>query len=153
MAVQQNARAPCDSELPPAHQNRLRLSLFLWNECMLEIRGSYSKNEDSETLKVLAQFDGGVLHVWHQSDPFYHLLSCYDFSIAVSQTGRTGSVKLKNGGWIETDDMANLKLIEEKLGSFNRMKTTKWLKSREALLVLALLSAFFAIWFLVHKGS
>ena len=120
---------------------------------MLEIRGAYSKNENTGTLKVLAQFDNGILHIWHQSDPFYLLFSCSDFSITASRTDKTGCIRLNTGGWIETNDIENLELIKQNLKETDQKKIKKILSSQELILMLSLLFLFFAIWIIAQKGG
>lgn len=119
---------------------------------MLEIRGAYSKNETSEALHVLVQFDGAVLHVWHQADPFYYLLSSTDFSISYSRSEASGSIVLKRGGWIKSKDLENLKLIQEKFKATQGRKKRARKQGREAILVIALVLLFFVAWLVSRQG-
>lgn len=124
---------------------------LLWNYGMLEIQGAYTKNEDSVALEVLAQFDNGILHVWHQSEPFYHLLSCSDFSISASLSDQRGTIKLKTGGSIETSDLEILKIIKNELEGIDHKKSKIFFRSHELILLIAMVSLFFSIWFLASS--
>ena len=119
---------------------------------MLEICGLYTPNNTSDVLKVLVQFEGGVLHVWRQSDPFCLLLSCSDFSISSSVHNHTGNIRLRQRGRIETSDLENLKRLQENLQVIERRKIYSFLKSRETIIVVAMLFLFYVIWFFTKHG-
>lgn len=119
---------------------------------MLEIQGAFTKNENAVALKVLAQFDNGILHVWHQSEPFYHLLSCSDFSISASPSGYRGTIKLKTGGWIETSDLESLKILKNELEGIDHKKPKNFFRSHELILLIVMLSLFFSIWILARNS-
>ncbi len=78
---------------------------------MIEFKGEYYhpyKTKPSQS--VLVQFDGTLLHIWHMSNPFHRILSSDVFQIKKG----TRSIKLLNGGKIETDDMNAVVLLHAK---------------------------------------
>jgi len=80
---------------------------------MIEFRGTYCQKSNAKSAVVLVQFDGVLLHVWHQSDPFYRILSCDAFQIATSLIKGQRCIKLSNGDRILTDDISAANSLAE----------------------------------------
>lgn len=80
---------------------------------IIEFKGTYHQGSDDRSMVVLVQFDGVLLHVWHQSDPFYRIVSCDVFQIAGSLTKRRRCIKLSNGDRILTDDIPALRALSQ----------------------------------------
>ena len=71
---------------------------------MIECKGAYHRTKTSPAQRVLVQFDGVMLHVWHMSDPFYRILASDVFRVQRAIGKGQYYIKLPNGGTIETDD-------------------------------------------------
>jgi hypothetical protein len=121
------------------------------NKFMLEFKGLYRKREQTDPVSVLVQFDGNVLHIWHQADPFYRITTCSDFSISTNQTKSIGRIKLNNGDAIETNDLQVLKLLHEKTHSFKKMTLFKFFRMRDTFIAAVLVILFFGVWLLTRN--
>lgn len=72
---------------------------------MIEFKATYHPRPKTDSVDVLVQYDGVILHVWHLSEPFHRLISSDEFQIAKAVFTRTDqTIKLPNGGRIKTDD-------------------------------------------------
>lgn len=78
---------------------------------MIELNGFYYQNDNNnESIPVLAQFDGRLLHIWHVSDPFYRVRTSKKFRICVSKNGSCERIRFQDGARLETD---NLEILEQ----------------------------------------
>lgn len=75
---------------------------------MIEFKGTYVQNGNMD---VLVQYDGVLLHVWHLADPFYRLISSDVFQIGRSNFKSYHTIRLPNGGYIETDNLQAVDLL------------------------------------------
>lgn len=120
---------------------------------MIEFRGTYCDRSNSKSLVVLVQFDGVLLHVWHQSDPFYRILSCDAFQIATSLVKGQRCIKLSNGDRILTDDITAADTLSQvDLAAGNGaicpcLSGYAWLVA-----TLSTVSALIAIWWFAKNG-
>jgi len=80
---------------------------------IIEFKGTYYHGSDDRSMVVLVQFDGVLLHVWHQSDPFYRIVSCDVFQIAGWFTKGRRCIKLSNGDRILTDDIPAMRALSQ----------------------------------------
>ena len=120
---------------------------------MIEFRGTYCNKSNDKSLMVLVQFDGVLLHVWHQSDPFYRILSCDVFQIASSLVKGQRCIKLLNGDRILTDDIPAADTLSQ-VYSAERHGAIYPCFSGYAWLVatLSTVSALIAIWWFAKNG-
>lgn len=118
---------------------------------MIEFRGTYSPKSDGKAMMVLVQFDGVLLHVWHQSDPFYRILSCDAFQVASSLMKGQRCVKLSNGDRIWTDDLHATDSLSQSDAN-DRKSAGSLSKSTWIVATLTTISALFAIWWFVKNG-
>jgi hypothetical protein len=118
---------------------------------MLEFKGSYKKRDQTDPISVLVQFDGDVLYVWHQADPFYRIATCSDFSISTYQKKSIGRIKLHNGGAIETKDLCVLELLQGKTQLVKNVTSFKFLRIRDTVIAAVLVILFFGVWLLTRN--
>ena len=102
---------------------------------------------------VLVQFDGVLLHVWHQSDPFYRILSCDAFQIATSLIKGQRCIKLSNGDRILTDDIPAADTLSQVDSSAGNGTTCSCRSGYAWLLaMLSTVSVLIGIWWFSKNG-
>lgn len=100
---------------------------------------------------VLVQFDGVLLHVWHQSDPFYRIVSCDAFQMVTSLIKGQRCIKLSNGDRILTDDIQAADNLSQS-DSTRHHSASSLSKSAWIIAMLSTISVLFAIWWFVKNG-
>ncbi|MBI5061976.1 MAG: hypothetical protein HZB87_00465 [Desulfatitalea sp.] len=113
---------------------------------MIEFKGLYRPSAQNEAVGVLVQYDGLLLHVWHLSEPFHRLVTSEQFDIVLSFTKTHRTIKLANGGRIETSDREAVRQLAQSSKTFpgshfTFAEVTHWLI---ALLGISVL--FFGAW-------
>lgn len=86
---------------------------------MIEFKGFYHQSTHSEAVIVLVQYDGLRLHVWHLAEPFHRLVTSDQFHIALSFAKTRRTIKLPNGGRIETDDRGAVQQLSQSDRTFS----------------------------------
>ncbi|RJQ68462.1 MAG: hypothetical protein C4519_22965 [Desulfobacteraceae bacterium] len=119
---------------------------------MIEFKGTYHQYAKADSVVVLVQFDGVILHVWHLSEPFHRLVSSDEFHLSrTNLAGSRHSIKLPNGGRIKTDDRHAFELLSQ-----TQKRTTGYdsyaLTQNLVLALLGFMSLGTGLWWLVRNG-
>ena len=119
---------------------------------MIEFRGTYYQKVNDKSVIVLVQFDGVLLHVWHQSDPFYRILSCDAFQIAASLTNGQRCIKLPNGDRIQTDDIPAMNSLSQCYAQTDPANTCLLRRPGWMVAMLSSISIILAVWWVSRYG-
>jgi hypothetical protein len=120
---------------------------------MIEFKGSYHQTEGKRNLPVLVQFDGACLHVWHQADPFYRLISSDEFSITPTGEGRFAVIRAGSHNIrIETDDLHALQKLKTRSDHLRRVKNRQAIKLPIIIISTALTCLLLGMWIVQQAG-
>ncbi|MCP4748507.1 MAG: hypothetical protein GY874_20590 [Desulfobacteraceae bacterium] len=113
---------------------------------MIEIKGHYFHQTNKDTSRVLIQFDGETLHIWHLSYPFFRLAAFKRFSVAY---GDQGIIKLPGGAFVKTNDIKGIKILKSKLTDQQNNANLRLPYSAKSLLFVILILVFLNSWWLI----
>jgi hypothetical protein len=105
----------------------------------------------SESTLVLIQYDGVILHVWHLAEPFHRLAFSDVFKISSSFSKKQHTIKLPNGGKIDSMDQTAMALLCKECKKRHDASTFGMLRNW-AIAILGSMSLMIGLWSLVHRG-
>ena len=122
---------------------------------MIEFKGAYFNKTTNESKSVLVQFDGVLLHVWQITDPFCRLLTSDVFTLSAPLRKAKRSIKLPNGGRIETSDIKAFITLQSNCQANLNNYANRLLSQRRLLWLVcgfALLAGTLLLLNMVHLG-
>jgi hypothetical protein len=129
---------------------RQRESVTAYGIKMIELEGKYQLSGSESTL-VLVQYDGVILHVWHLAEPFHRLVFSDVFQISSSFSKKRHTIKLPNGGKIDSLDQTAMALLCQEYKK-RRDASTFGMVRNWAIAILGSMSLMIGLWSLAYRG-
>jgi hypothetical protein len=129
---------------------RQRESVTAYGLKMIELEGKYQLSGSESTL-VLVQYDGVILHVWHLAEPFHRLVFSDVFQISSSFSKKRHTIKLPNGGKIDSLDQTAMALLCQEYKKRRDASTFSMVRNW-AIAILGSMSLMIGLWSLAYRG-